>query len=126
MKDERHKKIYDMIPTFECIDGCTDCCGIVPFSGFEWEQLKPDEIKTKSFAEIIENPACPFIEDGKHCGIYEKRPLMCRIYGTIENLKCPHDKKPLKFLTREQERYIMREYKRLTKKKLALPVTQEK
>lgn len=28
--------LYRRIPAFECIPGCHDCCGVVPFAPAEW------------------------------------------------------------------------------------------
>ena len=30
-----HQRLYAAIPPFECIEGCTDCCGPVPWSAWE-------------------------------------------------------------------------------------------
>ena len=30
---------------------------------------------------------CPMLKDNK-CSIYHKRPLICRLYGVVENMKC--------------------------------------
>ena len=38
---------------------------------------------------------------------------MCRLYGAVEDLRCPHGRGPLVPLTAEQGHDIVRRYKRL-------------
>lgn len=87
----------------KCLDGCTDCCGPIPFNKWEWSQ-----VKDKRSANSID---CPYSIQGK-CDIYDDRPLICRLYGTVEDLQCPHGVKPLRMLTAEEGREILKRYKR--------------
>ena len=32
---------------------------------------------------------CPALVDGR-CSVYEHRPLICRLWGAVESLPCPH------------------------------------
>ena len=79
------KKLRQRIPGLQCIPGCSDCCGPVVFSKTEW-----DRVKDKRRATSI---TCPYVEDGK-CAIYRDRPIICRLFGTVEDLQCPHGCKP--------------------------------
>ena len=93
-------KLREMIPTFECIEGCTDCCGIVPFTPFEWNNILVHKTHTDF--------NCPYITgDGCHCSIYDDRPIICRLFGTVKRLSCPHGRKPEVMLTPKQEKEIL-------------------
>ena len=98
-------RLYKKAPAFECIEGCTDCCGPVPWSDFELER-----------AGLTERPAigadrtCPFSLNG-HCDIHDARPFMCRLFGTVEDLKCPHGRGPLKLMTVADGHNLVRKYK---------------
>lgn len=95
-----------LIPTFECVPGCHDCCGPVPWS--RWER-----------AQVPGPPpgghgACPWLgEDG--CTIYRDRPLICRLFGASEEprLRCPHGRGPGRPLTVAETRRIMDTYLKL-------------
>jgi len=100
---ERHQELYDRIPDFPC-NRCMECCGPVPFSKWEWERLE-DKRKGKGLT-------CPYAVDGK-CEIYDKRPLMCRLFGAVVNLRCPHGCRPGKLLSVEEAMEIMEEYRKL-------------
>jgi Fe-S-cluster containining protein len=54
---------------------------------------------------------CPYVTDAG-CGIYEDRPLICRIFGASEEpaLQCPHGRKPEKPLTSTQTRTLFDRY----------------
>lgn len=68
------------IPTMSCEAGCRECCeGYAPgMTRWEWRELRhPGKF---SGGQILE--ACPFL--GKQgCEIYARRPLTCRIFGTV-------------------------------------------
>lgn len=98
------KKIRKQIPSFDCIPGCTDCCGPVPFSQTEW-----DRIDNKLKGESLN---CPYSLNGS-CDIYDDRPIICRLFGTVDKLKCPHGCKPKSMLNRHQENKIMDLYQKV-------------
>ena len=93
-------EIRSRIPRFKCKEGCHDCCGPVPFSKEEW-----DRINDKREATSL---TCPYL-GAKGCDIYEERPIMCRLFGVVEDLLCPHGCRPVGFLSRSQARKIMGE-----------------
>lgn len=85
--------LRNRIPAFKCIPGCHDCCGPIPFSKWEWEQ-----VKDKRRATAID---CPYIgKDG--CDIYKHRPIICRLFGTTPRLQCPYGCAPERMLTDEE------------------------
>jgi len=86
------------IPTFACIEGCTDCCGPVPFSNAEraavearysimsWEKIDGMNFLTGA----LQTGTCPFAQSG--CQAYDLRPIICRLYGAVDHprMRCPH------------------------------------
>lgn len=92
------EQLYKKIPGFRCKEGCTDCCGPVPFSKSEW-----DKVTDKRKPSILHPLTCPYSFHGK-CDIYEQRPFMCRIFGTSidPKLRCPHGCGPEKLFTKKQ------------------------
>lgn len=91
-------------------EGCGGrCCGIVPFSRWEWEQIAD---KRRAIST-----SCPYLEDGQ-CAIYDKRPIICRLFGqpnARRTLKCRHGGCRVvgKALTPAQIERIWQRYKRL-------------
>jgi hypothetical protein len=101
---KKHQELYDRIPDFECEEGCTECCGPVPFSKWEKSQIL-DNRKATSLN-------CPYSRTGK-CEIYENRPLMCRLFGAVEDMQCHRGCGPEKYLTREEAFEILTKYQKM-------------
>jgi hypothetical protein len=79
------------IPTFECTPGCHDCCGPITASPEEIARLPVKSVADHDAALAELN--CPYL--GKNCcEVYAERPLICRLFGTIPKLPCPHGKRP--------------------------------
>jgi hypothetical protein len=97
------RRLQLLVPKFECIPGCTDCCGPVPFSEWEWQQVQNKKVTSEL--------ACPYASKAG-CEIYDQRPIMCRVFGASEEEKlvCPHGKMPDKPLTVPETQRLMREY----------------
>ena len=79
------------IPAIECIPGCHDCCGPVTASSEEMARLpvKSDAERGEALAEW----RCAHLGD-TGCQVYDERPLICRLFGTTETLRCPHGRRP--------------------------------
>lgn len=103
------RKLYRQIPSFKCKEGCTDCCGPVPFAKSEWSL-----IIDKREPSIIRPLKCPYSYNNS-CDIYSNRPFMCRLFGASEDpkLKCPHGCKPDKLLTKKQALKLTKKYQQL-------------
>lgn len=120
--------IYAEIPVIHCQGKCQSyCCSVgdmvTPFekdlilartgkelNGLPFRFVQDEESKTivrlwdqgrdKDFR-------CNFLgADGK-CGAYEVRPIICRLWGTTEDLPCPHGCHVEKVLTKEEGRELI-------------------
>jgi hypothetical protein len=100
-----HVRLYSAIPSFDCIEGCTDCCGPVPWSTYELRQAG-----LKSDPEMSPDGICQFSLKGK-CEIHQQRPFMCRLFGAAEDMLCPHGRGPLKLLPATEAHDLVRRYK---------------
>jgi len=102
-----HARLYKKLPSFECIEGCTDCCGPVPWTAFELARAGIDAPPA-----IADDRRCPFSLHGR-CDIHDRRPFMCRLFGTVEDLKCPHGRGPLQQIDIRTGHDLVRRYKLL-------------
>lgn len=116
-------RLYDGIPTFRCIDGCGDCCGIVPWSEDEYAKVAdrlPAGARVERSGAVLfpviddDSLTCPFFDHG--CTVYADRPFMCRLFGTAREarLTCPHGRQPTRMLTPEKARAKCNRYQDLT------------
>ena len=94
------QKLYLKIPKSHCKNGCFECCtNSVQFAKEEMERA----------GDYKYNGVCSFLDENKKCGVYENRPLVCRIYGASEIMIC-EDCEPEKYLSEEETRDIIRKY----------------
>ena len=101
------RSAYKKIPKFDCIEGCTDCCGIVVWTEMELERVKERKFHTDT--------DCPYIGP-KGCTVYGQRPLVCRMFGAVDAplLECSHGRGPKKKLSEEEGEKIMEAYKQFS------------
>lgn len=71
--------LYSQVPSFKCLRNCTDCCGPIFFSGLEASRFPMQYKPPKS-------TKCPYSVKGA-CGIYEVRPMVCRLFGAVNDQK---------------------------------------
>ena len=78
--------------------GCTACCGPVPVTIKEMNEIQK-ELSKKSKKEINRlskqkrDPlTCMFVDTkNKRCSIYNARPNLCRNFGYAKGLECPYN-----------------------------------
>jgi Fe-S-cluster containining protein len=96
------KNLNKQIPSFECIEGCTDCCtfGGNPF-WTDWERGKVEDKRHE------DEKVCPFVTE-QGCGCYQDRPMICRLWGTTEHgPRCPHGRGPVDRLNAAKTKEIV-------------------
>lgn len=96
-------QIYASIPDVGCTGRCFECCSFIGTWEAEKRRLRSKGI---SLPQIHEAP-CHHLDWKNQCGIYENRPLICRLYGVIPQLQCPFGCKVL--WTEEQGQAVMLE-----------------
>lgn len=77
--------VYAQIPDVGCKGLCADACGPVPVTPREAQRMIAAGGKRRGGDDLT----CPYLADGQ-CTVYDVRPLICRMYGAMEGLTCPH------------------------------------
>jgi Fe-S-cluster containining protein len=100
---QKIKFFRERIPSFECVPGCHDCCGPVTASTEEMARLphKSEQQRDAALADLN----CPHL-GAKGCEAYEERPIICRLFGTTPQLKCPNGRRPEIMIAPEIEQKI--------------------
>ena len=89
MNKHRKRKLHEVyatVPTIDCQGKCTDYCGAIGMEKGELEEMKK---ASGSEPNVTKDLTCNYLENGR-CSIYADRPLICRIWGVIEDFSCPH------------------------------------
>lgn len=86
--------IYARIPKLKCQRKCQECCG--PIGCFRGEL---DRMNAASLVPLVATSTnCPALIGGS-CSVYEVRPLICRLWGVVREMACPHGCEPERWLT---------------------------
>jgi len=99
---DKIREIYKEIPTLECKGLCHEYCGILAMTVVEYDELK----QHGQHGSYDSSNLCPKLQLDNKCSAYEFRPLICRLFGVVENLKCPHGCKPERYMTKQEQREI--------------------
>lgn len=82
------QQIYNLLPRINCTGECWEDCRGIDMSFTERHALRKATGKTVEALEPDE--MCPVLDTETHrCTGYKARPMICRIYGLSEALRCP-------------------------------------
>lgn len=98
-------ELRELIPAVTCVAGCHDCCGAAPCTHWERERMGPcldTELRTAGM--------CPWLGP-EGCTCYDERPIICRLYAVIPELRCPHGVRPRPALSPEVRASIVARYR---------------
>jgi hypothetical protein len=108
--------IYDKVPSVSCKGLCYGACGPVPATGPERDEIrKLTGRRVKTEPELFQNQhprgvrilktsddgTCGYLKK-ERCSVYAARPIVCRLYGASDGLRCEHGCWPDRPLSREE------------------------
>lgn len=106
--DDALDALYARLPEIDCQGFCHDSCGPIDMAEAERDRIRRVhrvEIGKGSF--LRDGPSdCPALTMFKKCGVYEVRPLICRIWGLTRRMPCNYGCRPSRWVT-EQETYTL-------------------
>jgi Fe-S-cluster containining protein len=99
-------EIYKQVPDVHCRGKCQKFCGPIAMSTIERNAIRDrvgeamQTVEMAPGAHFVTNTnclECPMLKDGR-CSIYDIRPLVCRLFGAVKAMRCPHGCKPKRWL----------------------------
>lgn len=79
--------VYAEIPDVGCKGLCRPwCSGVVHATSRERQRVAA----VGQPLPVVDAGPCPNLTDEGGCGVYDVRPLICRLWGAVENMPCPH------------------------------------
>ncbi|MGH3402009.1 MAG: YkgJ family cysteine cluster protein [Streptosporangiaceae bacterium] len=91
--DAALQELYDQVPRIpDCQGHCWLSCGPVPLSDRERQRIRAagyritDEDQARA---QVQTYWCEALGPDGRCRVYAIRPMICRIWGTVESLRCP-------------------------------------
>lgn len=103
--------LYGSLPTVECRKLCQASCRDMPVVVAERDRL--------SLPLVMDE--CPKLTADGACSVYDDRPLMCRLWGVVENMRCPHGCEPSRVLSLAEAREFLVEAERIGGRWLNVP-----
>jgi hypothetical protein len=79
--------LYASVPEIDCKGLCVDSCGSMGMAPIEQRRIAERGVRLPLFAAFQDH--CPALVDGR-CSVYEVRPMICRLWGAVEGMKCPY------------------------------------
>lgn len=89
-KRERHKRLrelYKQVPQIPCKGLCQNSCGPLACSDVEYDVIEGRAGKPLTTDEEL---TCTMLSKSGHCTVYGDRPMICRLWGAVPKMPCPH------------------------------------
>lgn len=87
----------DPLPTLVCQRKCQESCG--PIAATPRERLHILRTHHRVLAPDHTGRRCRLLTTDGACSVYADRPMICRLYGLVESMRCPHGCEPSRWLT---------------------------
>jgi hypothetical protein len=108
----RLEELYAEVPAIRCRGLCANSCHSLGLSNVEQTRIairRGVRLETTIYPD-----GCPALTPFRHCSIYDDRPLMCRLWGVVESMPCPHGCVPDRMLTDREARDLLERLERAT------------
>lgn len=97
--------LYARVPRINCKGLCFECCGPIHAHA---EEVKIMERKSGlDLAFDGKTGQCSLLNNQNQCAVYRDRPLVCRLWGVVEDMPCPHGCQPERMLTKMEGMMLM-------------------
>ena len=101
------RRVYRKVPALECKGLCHETCGPIPLTAMERERI--EESIGHPIGAVGDDMTCPLLDDNNRCSVYALRPLICRMWGAEETMRCPHGCIPKRYLTMDEGGALIQE-----------------
>lgn len=115
-------ELYARVPTIACQGKCQECCAYIAMSPTEAARMERASVfvagdvqaPTDELGQVyIPYDPCPFLNPLGRCGVYNDRPMICRLWGVTERMPCPWGCKPERVLPDSEGMKLLAEAMRI-------------
>lgn len=100
-------EFYDRLPEIDCKGHCHDQCTVAPLGAEEADYIA-DKYGEENVPEPEDDLVCSSLDrETKNCTVYDRRPLICRIFGLTKKLRCPYGCVPDRWLAEHKARQLI-------------------
>jgi hypothetical protein len=84
-REQQLDELYARLPKLECKGLCQECCGPIGLSLAERRRI--ERTTGERYRPAL---TCPLLDHMGQCSAYAVRPMVCRLWGVVEDMPCPH------------------------------------
>ncbi len=99
IQDERLDALYAKLPKIECQGLCSDTCGPISMSVRERARIQRAAGKDVTCGD---RASCSMLTENRRCGVYDIRPMICRLWGLTRSMRCHYGCRPERWLSDEE------------------------
>ncbi len=81
---------YAQIPDAGCRGLCQSGCDSIAMSVTEQARIRERHGRFLPLVAAFNGALCPALDEDGRCAVYEDRPFVCRAWGAVEMMPCPH------------------------------------
>lgn len=86
----RLQALYAQVPDIPACRGlCSDSCGPIALTTAIHEVERIERVSSRELS-CGAGASCSMLTADRRCSVYEDRPMICRLWGAVENMKCPY------------------------------------
>ena len=99
--DARLEAAYARVPVLACQGHCYTSCGMIECSDRERDRIAQAGVTLPTLAEFRAmdregvTVVCPALSPTGRCTVYAIRPMLCRLWGAVENMPCVYGCQPV-------------------------------
>jgi hypothetical protein len=90
-REAQIRALYARLPKMDCKGLCSACCGPIEMSLVERERLERAAGRPCTTDGRL---TCSLLTVAGRCSAYDERPMICRLWGLVETMPCPHGCRP--------------------------------
>ena len=90
-QDRELDALYATLPTMACQGYCHDSCGPIDPAVRETARIVERARKPLTCGEYA---TCSMLTPERKCGVYDIRPMICRLWGLVQSMPCPYGCRP--------------------------------
>ncbi|MDQ4040514.1 MAG: YkgJ family cysteine cluster protein [Actinomycetota bacterium] len=105
--------LYAELPSLRCKGLCKDSCGPIDPTPVERQRIREaGGPEIPPLLATTDESVCPALDEHGRCGVYDVRPMICRLWGIGVQMRCPHGCEPDGgwISAAETQRFLMRSY----------------
>jgi hypothetical protein len=89
-QDRELDALYATLPKLDCQGYCHESCGPIGMSVRERARIVE---RARKPVTCDAHASCSMLAE-RRCGVYEIRPMVCRLWGVVRSMPCPYGCRP--------------------------------